>query len=455
MSKMPSQKGSRQLPKKILEPCVEDGSSTGKPGLARGDLHLADVLAKKGAVAFRWILAVVAMSAPLVVCPRDMAAANELILRDGRRLVGEFLGFGEDRRLRFVADLEATDLLSEEFILWGRLPDITAPIIVVLADGSLLGASFVTVVDEVVRIRPLQALDVTFPVETLAGILLVPPGDRERRDRLIHEIVAATEQEDHLLLINGDRLSGVVLRIDEKMCLLDISGGTATVGRENVVAVIFHPLLRASLPRRNGLGQKEVTDSPPRIFVGLLDGSLLLCDTGQTLRPAIELQLSLGPVLSVKAGAIVFLQPLGGWGVYLSDLQPIDYEHRPFLGIERLLGRDRTVLGTRLRKGGRVYPKGLGMQSWSRAAFRLNKKFTRFEAVVGLDDLAGDRGCVEFVIRVDGREAFRSGPVRGTDGLRPVAVDVTSAEVLELRVEFSESAHEFDFANWFLARLLF
>lgn len=383
------------------------------------------------------------------------SAANELVLADGRRMVGEFVGFVNEGRLGFVANLEPVELRPEEVILWGRLPEITSPIIVVLADGSLLGATNLSLGDEEVRLRGLSFLETSLPVELLAGIILSPPTRRERRDRLVDEILWAAGKDDELLLANGDRIAGLVLRLDDKTCLVEISGATASVPRDNIVAITFQPQLRATLPPPKGPAAAGNHTLTPRMLVGLLDGSLLLCDGGRTLRPANELRLSFGPALAVKSGVIVFLQTLGGWGVYLSDLEPVDYEHRPFLSIARPLGRDRSAVGSRLRKGGRVYPKGLGMQSWSRVKYRLEGKFRRFEALVGLDDLAGDRGSVEFVVRVDGKDAYRSGPVRGSDPLQPVVVDVSGAEELELVVEFAERAHEFDFANWFLARVLY
>ncbi len=48
------------------------------------------------------------------------------------------------------------------------------------------------------------------------------------------------------------------------------------------------------------------------MWVGLLDGSVLLCDWGRSDGPAVELALSSRAKLSVKTGAVVFLLPIVG-----------------------------------------------------------------------------------------------------------------------------------------------
>lgn len=382
--------------------------------------------------------------------------ASEILLVDGRRYVGELTSAQEDGQLEFVADLAPLRVRVDELVVWGRLPDIHSPAIALLADGSLLAITGIQIVDEKVYLRGIHLLEAVLPLDFLAGVLLLPPGDREKRDRLLDRMLFAQLPSDEVLLANGDRIAGVLLRLDEKIALLEMAGGTVPVPRENVVAITFQAALRVqgAKPLGGSTGSGDSSSTTPCILVGLLDGSLVCCRSLQAGGRTAELSLALGANLSAKAGSLVYLQPLGGAVVYLSDLEPAAYEHRPFLGIHRQLGRDRSVLGTRLRKGGRVFPKGLGMHSWTIVKYAVGKKFRRFESLIGLDELAGDRGSVEYVVRLDGREAFRSGTVRGSDPARPVSLDITGVDELELVVEYADRAHECDFANWLFARVI-
>jgi hypothetical protein len=384
----------------------------------------------------------------------SQATAAELILVDGRRQIAELMSFRPDGTLGFLANLEPVELRASEVVYWGWVPELVSPIFAVFADGSLLAANAVRIDQDRVHLRGSQYLDVAIPVEFLAGVVLQAPGRREALDRLVDEIVAARGQQDEAVLVNGDRMGGFLVRLDEQMCLFEIAGGTTQLPRENLMALSFHPQLRAKLPAVNKSGGSQTPPLGPRMWVGLLDGSVLLCDWGHSDGPAVELALSLGAKLSVKTGAVVFLLPLSERWIYLSELEPAEYEHRPFLSIARPLGRDRSAVGSRLRKNGRLYLKGLGMQSWSRVVYRLGRGYQRFECLVALDDLAAGQGSVEFVVRVDDQEKYRSGIIRGTDDPRAVRVDLQGAETLELIVEFADRAHEFDYADWLLARLV-
>jgi hypothetical protein len=384
----------------------------------------------------------------------SLSRANELLLVDGRRLVGELSRILPGGRLEFLANLEPAEFAADQVVLWGRLPELLSPQVVVFADGSLLAVHYVRIENERVHIRGPQILDLVVPVEQLAGVVLRSPGQREQRDRLFDNVLRSTAKQDEVILANGDRIGGLVLRLDEANCLVEIAAGTTQLAREDVVAVIFHPELRAKavMPTRTDPGGQQSLGCPT--IIGLVDGSMIFCREGRSDGPTVAFELLLGSKLLVKTGAVVFLQPLSGEVTYLSDLEPEEFEHRPFLGIERPLGRDRSVLGTRLRKGGQIYPKGLGVQSWARVVYRLDKKFRRFETLVALDDLAEGKGSVEFVVVVDGIERYRSGVVSGKDPARPVSLEVAGADRLELVVEFADRAHQFDFADWLLARLV-
>ena len=75
--------------------------------------------------------------------------------------------------------------------------------------------------------------------------------------------------------------------------------------------------------------------------------------------------------------------------VYLSDLKAAGYRHIPYLQLSWPYRTDRSVLGARLRVGGRVFLKGLGMHSPSRLTYDLLQPYRRFDAQLAIDDDAG------------------------------------------------------------------
>jgi endo-alpha-N-acetylgalactosaminidase len=155
---------------------------------------------------------------------------------------------------------------------------------------------------------------------------------------------------------------------------------------------------------------------------------------------------------------ITFLQSPGGEFVYLSDLEPADYRHVPYLSLEWPYHRDANVLGQPLAVHGKRYLKGIGMHSAARITYRLEGKYRRFDAAVAVDDSADDRGSVNFgayVLR-DGqwKEASTSGIVRGGEEPRPISVDVSGADGITLTVDFADRGDELDRANWLDARLV-
>src|SRR5947209_2433060 len=66
-------------------------------------------------------------------------------------------------------------------------------------------------------------------------------------------------------------------------------------------------------------------------------------------------------------------------------------------------GAGRSVAGGDLRLGGGTYDKGSGMHSRSRATYAVPAGATRFEAVVGLDEVSGRSGGVQIQLLADGK----------------------------------------------------
>jgi hypothetical protein len=162
---------------------------------------------------------------------------------------------------------------------------------------------------------------------------------------------------------------------------------------------------------------------------------------------------SFGQTLKTPPKNLVFLQPLSGRAMYLTQLKPVEYRHVPYLSIAWPYGTDRNVQGGFLRVGGRLYLKGIGLHSAARLSYELPPGVKRFQAEAAIDDAAAE-GSVRFRVFLDGKEKFASPTVRG--GMAPVPIDVelSGGKRLDLVVDFADRADVQDHADWLEARLI-
>ncbi|MEU6285424.1 beta galactosidase jelly roll domain-containing protein, partial [Streptomyces sp. NPDC047028] len=104
-------------------------------------------------------------------------------------------------------------------------------------------------------------------------------------------------------------------------------------------------------------------------------------------------------------------------------------------------GRAITIAGVR-------HTKGLGTNSVSDVQFYLGGQCTRFTADVGVDDETGGAGTVTFSVIADGRTLVTTPTLRGKQDAVPVDVDVTGAQVIDLRVGDAGDGNGNDHGDW-------
>jgi hypothetical protein len=350
-------------------------------------------------------------------------------------------------KLRFVAKDGPREIPLADLATWGHFVEPTQGIRVVLAGGGVIVAESVTSDDDNLHVESRLFGKLNVPLASVAGIVLRPPLDRARADALDARLLAPGGQTDRLLLENGDELAGSIATIGAAV-QLKTDAGELSIGVDKLAAVIFNPAL---------------LDKPQlaclRVLAGFRDGSRVTALSLAANHSTAQLKLPGGVELSAPTDSIVALQPLGGAAVYLSDLEPTGYRHIPFLTLSWPYHADRSVLGARLRAGGRPYPKGLGMHSPSRITYDLEGGYRRFDAEVTIDDEAGPRGSVVFRVFTDDgsgqwRERATSDVVRGGQPPVPLSVDLSGAKRLSLLVDYSDRGDEQDHADWLNARLV-
>lgn len=280
---------------------------------------------------------------------------------------------------------------------------------------------------------------VRVPLETIRGIMLDVSAVESVRHKTFQLLLDATRTNDVVFLKNGDRLAGELLGLDGSSLRLQTTVGKTEIERSGVRAVGFNSEL-ISFPKAEG----------KRMLFTLDDGSRV---TGHNVRltseGVIEIEALFGRPLSVPLSAVVTIRFLGGRAEYLSDLEPAEYRFTPYLAARWPLKNDSNVIGGPLRLQGREFPKGLGMHSQSAVTYKLDGKYQRFQAVIGIDDAAERQGSVVFAVEVDGKRVFESGVLTGSDPPQAIApIPLRGADRLTLIVEFGPFGDVRDYADF-------
>ncbi|MQA02245.1 MAG: hypothetical protein GEV07_05785 [Streptosporangiales bacterium] len=140
--------------------------------------------------------------------------------------------------------------------------------------------------------------------------------------------------------------------------------------------------------------------------------------------------------------------------VYVSDLD-FSWATNGYGPIERdaANGQLRPGDGGPIRLDGKTYEKGIGTNARSVVGVHLGGKCTRFTAVVGIDDVRGGAGSVQFRVLGDGRVLYESPVLTGSSAAEQVSVDVTGIEQLDLVADPTADGQANDGADWADARL--
>lgn len=150
------------------------------------------------------------------------------------------------------------------------------------------------------------------------------------------------------------------------------------------------------------------------------------------------------------------------WSSYLSDIQESSVQvgwgsfHKDMFSKR---GETRAFI-----LDGKTYQKGLDTHAPAHVIYNLNGQFKRFQSSVGLwdsgnpdrgvpGDFAGNRGSVRFIVVLDGQQVYDSGVMRWDTPAKSIDIDVSGAQILELRVMDVEDL-AYDWSIWADAKLL-
>lgn len=279
-------------------------------------------------------------------------------------------------------------------------------------------------------------------------------GEREEID---------TSKGDVLKFVSGDEDRGRVVSVGKDGVKFKSNQADETVIAIDKIAS-FH---------LESLGASKV-EAPKGMCgeIALADGSRVTAAISAIKADAIEAKaLCKGVALpAIKRENVLSVAVKNSRLVYLSDLKPLNSNERPYIegdgAIVFTYQLDRSICAPSkpISVGGVAYRKGIGVHAYSLIVYKLNKEYSRFSTVAGLDDTAEGQGSVEFKVYGDKNKLFESGLVVGeklkgqhpnaTTGAKTINVDVSGVDELMLVVDFGPDTDMLDRAAWANATLI-
>jgi len=113
--------------------------------------------------------------------------------------------------------------------------------------------------------------------------------------------------------------------------------------------------------------------------------------------------------------------------------------------------KNESVEHHRLTIDKEVFRYGIGSHANSKISYSLNRPYSVFHAVVGLDDESACGDGVHFIVLADGREVYHSERLYSTQK-KAIDVDIGGATRLELRIDMGgeKNCDHGDWANAWL-----
>jgi NPCBM/NEW2 domain len=315
---------------------------------------------------------------------------------------------------------------------------------VILPDGDrIMRASIESSTETGLKVQSDVLGELSVPLESILGLIFVGHTPISELDALWEQVRLTPRTGEVAWLANGDRIAGGFLGLDDSKVKIQVSGKPVELDRAGVVALGFDPTL-VSYPRpKSDFLELSLKDgSRLGVTEARIDDGVILATT--RYEGAIRVPLNELLRVHVRSSSVV----------YLSERKALRDQYLTYIGPTREYRVDRTVDGHLFRLGGQTYDRGLGTQSTTFLAYRVEPGDHHFQAIVGVDDRAGPLGSVVFRVLVDGKERYKTPPMTDHDPPRPLDVDLAGAKYFILATEFGDRGDVRDLADWVEARVI-
>jgi hypothetical protein len=313
-------------------------------------------------------------------------------------------------------------------------------------DQSFLAAAAATVQGTQATFALFGGATVHAPTAAVRSVRFLAAGEPlESADKQWNEILSGKVAADLLVVRKKgalDYLEGVLQDLGPEELKFQVDKDVVSVKRPKVEGIVYYHPAGAKL-------------AAPICEVALVGGTRLAAGSIKIADGVIQLTTPAGATASAPISDLRELDFSAGKVRFLGDLEPDILQFASYFSAKEPLEswdeffqmrRNRGPQPGPLRLGGKSYAKGLSLRSRTRAAYRLPGAFSRLEALVGMDDSAGEDGVANLVIRGDGKSLWER-EIRS--GGEPQTVDVSIAGVkrLEIFVDFGQDLDIGDFVD--------
>ena len=311
---------------------------------------------------------------------------------------------------------------------------------VLLTDGSKLNCGKVTSTGKVMTVEHPSLGTLEIPSDFVNSIRLAAPANAVTESW--NELTGRQGDSDMLVIRKGqllDHIKGGIGPITEDKVQFFLGGQENPIDRARLYGVIFG---NRKVPEANAISRALLANQDSVQLKSLKW-------TGE----AFEGELITGTKVTLPLDKIAALDFSLGKVQFLSEITPrknktelpfyFANEPIPEIDLEYYgLKINKNFSGKPLQLGKTVYTRGLCIHPKTELAYRLSKEMRRFQAMMGIDQAAVQKGQGDVKVRIlgDGKPLLEA-TVTHNDEPRKIDLDVTGIVVLEIIVEH---AHEND-----------
>jgi len=317
---------------------------------------------------------------------------------------------------------------------------LESPFMLRLADGSRLPIQDLQSTERETTVRGEQTGTFTLPTKAVTSIRFgtLNSNLKSSWDKLLHgnhsKDLLVVQKENVL-----DYIDGVVGSISEDRIQFFAGEDEVAVNRKRVFGIIYF--------------RPPASESTPFCSIKMSGDGTLQASAISYNGEEFETTLQNGAQVRLAPSAIANLDFSQGKVRYLSDLEPRNIEYTPFFDTVWKYRRDKHRDGGPLRVGGKDYARGLYIHSKTLLQYRLKNEFSRFRAIMGIDDSVPGIGFVYVEIKGNGRTLY-SGNVKSADAPIELDLDVSGVRDLEILVDFGDNLEICDHLDLCEARLI-
>lgn len=312
---------------------------------------------------------------------------------------------------------------------------------------------------DILKVRSQSIGTMDIPIKFLHGIVALAVEGRAARlaeDLMCSDGIPSDEDHrylDHVLDRRGVPYSGVVERFTPQVFEIEHE---ETLQRIKIDTYKFAGLRLAEVAKHKSPLMNPLSEV--WLAVRCRDATYLMGRLVKITPLRWDIRPNFDPerIIQIPSSEITRVDIFGGYAVFLTQLEPIEIKERAILAPPQPYQKDKNAQGESMDIGGFIYHGGIGVHAWSRLTYKLDGKFRRFLADIGIDGRLEKDGSVVFRVLGDGREIYRSPIVKGriSGGGIPVDISVENVKELTLEVHPTADLDQADLANWGAARLL-